>query len=300
MVMVIVTLTKTFGSHVVQYFVIIPCCFVCLIFFDPVLFLTGSDDFSIRLWDVATSQQIAALAGHTGAVTSLTFDSSGKYLASGEALIRANPSWLHVYTLSCALQFFFPWHMMPVLTCAFSVSADFSLRLWDTHTHADVAVLTGHTSCITSVHFSPSASLIAAASSDACIRLWSTSSGAPVATLTTRTRATICSVAWSSDEALVAAGGCDGGVGVWDSATGLRCSSLQCPETAPVAVITMAPATALIAVAVGPPSTSAHVFSMAPPSLLASPALRGAAEQLRWSADGRCLMDDQGDLWRWP
>jgi WD40 repeat protein len=78
-----------------------------IFYFDPVLFLTGSRDCSIRLWDVATSQQIAALAGHTGEVTSLTFDSSGKYLASGEALMRANPSWLHVYILSCALQFFF-------------------------------------------------------------------------------------------------------------------------------------------------------------------------------------------------
>lgn len=274
--------------------------FLLFCFFEPFFFLAGSGDCSIRLWDVATNQQIAALAGHTAAVTSLTFDSSGKYLASGETLIRANSSLLHVHFQIGLYNFFLSWHMVPFLTCAFSVSADTSLRLWDTHTHAAVAVLTGHTSCITSVHFSPSASLIAAASSDACIHLWDTSSGAPVATLQTPTRTTICSVAWSSDEALVAAGGCDGGVGVWDSATGLRCSSLQCPETAPVAVITMAPATALIAVAAAPPSTSAHVFSMAPPSLLASPALRGAAEQLRWSADGRCLMDDQGDLWRWP
>jgi hypothetical protein len=89
-------------------------------------------------------------------------------------------------------------------------------------------------------------------------------------------------------------------VDVWESATGLQCSSLQCPQTAPVAGITIAPATALIAVAAGPPSTLAHVFSMAPPSLLASLALRGAAEQLHWSADGRCLMDDQGDLWHRP
>ena len=190
--------------------------------------------------------------------------------------------------------------MMPVLTCAFSVSADTSLRLWDTHTHAAVAGLTGHTSCITSVHFSPSSSLVAAASSDACVRLWSAPSGAPVATLTNRTRAAICSVAWSSDEALVAAGACDGSVSVWESATGLQRSFLQCPHAAPVAAITLAPAAALIAVAVGPPSACAHVFDVASSSLLASPALRGAAELLQWSADGQCLKDDQGALWRKP
>ena len=108
MVMVIVTLKKTFGSNVVQCFVIISCCLVwCGLFyvcFDPILFMAGSGDCSIRLWDVATNQQIAALAGHTAAVTSLTFDSSGKYLASGETLIRANSSLLHVHFQSGALQ----------------------------------------------------------------------------------------------------------------------------------------------------------------------------------------------------
>jgi hypothetical protein len=89
---------------------------------------------------------------------------------------------------------------------------------------------------------------------------------------------------------------------VWESATGLQLSSLQCPQTAPVAAITIAPATDLIAVAVGPGplSACAHVFSLASASLLASPALRGAAELLQWSADGQCLTDEQGDLWRKP
>ncbi len=80
---------------------------VFLSFLTFFLFFAGSFDRSIRLWDVATSQQIAALAGHTGAVTSLTFDSSGKYSASGETLIRANPSWLHVISRVVLYNFFF-------------------------------------------------------------------------------------------------------------------------------------------------------------------------------------------------
>jgi WD40 repeat protein len=172
--------------------------------------------------------------------------------------------------------------------------------LWDTQTLAAVAVLTGHTFPITSVHFSPSSSLIAAASRDACIRLWSTSSGAPVAVLTSRTSAAVCSVSWSSDEALVAVGACDGSVCVWESATGLQRSSLQCPQAQPVAVMALSPASGLIAVADGPPSALVHVFAMASSSLLASTALKGAAELLQWSADGQSLKDDQGDLWCKP
>ena len=50
----------------------------------PLLFFTGSCDQTVRIWDVATKQQVAELKGHTNSVTSVAFDSSGKYLASGE------------------------------------------------------------------------------------------------------------------------------------------------------------------------------------------------------------------------
>ena len=50
----------------------------------PLLFFTGSYDYTVRIWDVATKQQVAELKGHTSYVTSVAFDSSGKYLASGE------------------------------------------------------------------------------------------------------------------------------------------------------------------------------------------------------------------------
>jgi WD40 repeat protein len=50
----------------------------------PLLFFTGSYDKTVRIWDVATKQQVAELKGHTDYVRSVAFDSSGKYLASGE------------------------------------------------------------------------------------------------------------------------------------------------------------------------------------------------------------------------
>ena len=45
---------------------------------------SGSDDNTVRIWDVSTQQQVAELRGHTDHVTSVAFDGSGKYLASGE------------------------------------------------------------------------------------------------------------------------------------------------------------------------------------------------------------------------
>ena len=45
----------------------------------------GSNDGTIRLWDVYTSQEIGQFKGHQGAVTALTFTPNGKALISGSA-----------------------------------------------------------------------------------------------------------------------------------------------------------------------------------------------------------------------
>jgi WD40 repeat protein len=47
-------------------------------------FVAGSYDNTVRIWEVASQEQVAELKGHTNWVTSVAFDSSGKYLASGE------------------------------------------------------------------------------------------------------------------------------------------------------------------------------------------------------------------------
>ena len=60
-------------------------CGLCSLFpRPPLLFFTGSCDNTVRIWDVASQQQVAQLTGHTDWVTSVAFDGSGKYLASGE------------------------------------------------------------------------------------------------------------------------------------------------------------------------------------------------------------------------
>ena len=54
------------------------------------LFFSGSVDNTVRLWDVASQQEVAVLRGHTGTVYSVAFDGSGRFLASGERTWRGD------------------------------------------------------------------------------------------------------------------------------------------------------------------------------------------------------------------
>jgi WD40 repeat protein/class 3 adenylate cyclase len=102
---------------------------------DGTTLATGSADGTVRLWDVASLQQITALTGPTGPVTSVAFSPDGTTLASA--------------------------------------SADHTVRLWDMATHRQIGpALTGHTGVVTSVAFSPDGKTLATGSADHTVRLW--------------------------------------------------------------------------------------------------------------------------------
>jgi WD40 repeat protein len=44
---------------------------------------SGSEDRTVKLWDAATGQELAALKGHGDLVNSVVFSPDGKRLASG-------------------------------------------------------------------------------------------------------------------------------------------------------------------------------------------------------------------------
>ena len=96
---------------------------------------SGSDDSTIRLWNVATGLQIGdELRGHSDWVTSIAFSPNGKQLASG--------------------------------------SDDSTIRLWNVAIGLQIGEeLRGHSLCVNSVAFSPDGKQLASGSSDLTIRL---------------------------------------------------------------------------------------------------------------------------------
>ena len=134
--------------------------------------LTGSGDGTARVWYAATGQEVLALKGHTGAVTSVAFSPDGTRIVTG--------------------------------------SEDKTAMVWETgqdvlglrHTKAgqEVFALRGHTGAVTSVAFSPDGRRIVTGSEDKTARVWDADKDQEVRALRTQRQTTwVRSVAFSPD-----------------------------------------------------------------------------------------------------
>jgi WD40 repeat protein len=98
--------------------------------------VTASLDGTLRVWDVATGQQVWLLRGHAGPVLAAAYSPDGTRIASG--------------------------------------GQDRLLRLWDAATGEEMIRLAGHAEYICGVAFSPDGETIATGSGDFTVRLWDT------------------------------------------------------------------------------------------------------------------------------
>ena len=163
---------------------------------------SGSYDETIKLWDVASGQQLLTLSGHTNSVVSVTFSPDGRTLASGNwgATIKLwdSASGQLLRTLSG--------HTKPVTSVAFSPegrtlvsgSSDATIKLWDVASGQLLRTLSGHAKQVLSVAFSPDGRTLASGSTDNTIKLWAPASGQLLRTLTGHTNH-VNSVAFSPD-----------------------------------------------------------------------------------------------------
>ena len=148
---------------------------------DGAYLASGSNDNTIKIWEVETGRLLRTLIGHTDDVYSVSYSPDGKYITSG--------------------------------------SRDETIKIWEVVTGECIRTLTGHTSLVKSVTYSPNGKYLATGSWDKTIKLWEVETGECIKTLTGHT-GYIESVAYSSDGKYVTSGSYDKTVKLWETATG--------------------------------------------------------------------------------
>ena len=186
---------------------------------DSTMLASGSQDSTIKLWDIATKENIATLR-HTHRVRSVAFSTDSKTLVSGahdgtvrlwDIATKENIAILEEHTRSVQVAF------SPDSTMLASGSQDSTIKLWDIATKENIATLR-HTHRVRSVAFSPDSKTLASGSSDRTVKLWDIATGRNVATLERHTRP-VYSVAFSPDGTMLASGASDSTIKLWDVAT---------------------------------------------------------------------------------
>ena len=148
---------------------------------DGTRMLSGSEDGTLRLWDVASGAALLTLTGHEGDVWACAFAPDGTQLLSG--------------------------------------GEDGTLRLWDAASGAALLTLTGHAGWARACAFAPDGTRLLSGGNDETLRLWDAASGAALLTLTNHAGG-VLACAFAPDGTQLLSGNLDGTLRLWDAASG--------------------------------------------------------------------------------
>src|SRR5579883_3364027 len=194
------------------------------------LLATGDTNGEIRLYQVATGQQLLTCKGHSGWIWSVAFSADGQLIASGSN-DQTVKLW-DVFNGECCSTLH--GHKGGVQSVAFSSDSDIlvsssedqTVKRWDIKTSQCLQTLEGHTGGIQSVALSTDSQLLATASDDYTIKLWDAKTGLCLQTLQGHTRR-VYSVAFNPHEDMIASASHDQTIKLWNISTGQCLKTLQ-------------------------------------------------------------------------
>ncbi len=209
--------------------------------------LSGSQDGTLRLWDLASGKCLLIFEGHSQGVTSVAFSPNGTLALSG-----SEDKTLKLWNLAsgkCVRTF--KGHSRGVRSVAFSPdgtqalsgSEDKTLKLWDLASGKCLQTFDGffrgHSSWVTSVAFSPDGTRVLSGSWDKTLKLWDLGSGKCIRTLKGHSR-DVTSVVFSPDGTQALSGSLDETLKLWDLASG-KCVQTSEGYSWPLASVVFSP-----------------------------------------------------------
>ncbi|MDF0556731.1 tetratricopeptide repeat protein [Kamptonema sp. UHCC 0994] len=160
---------------------------------DGKIIASGSDDSTIKLWDIKTGKELKTFS-HPSSLTnnsiqSIAFNPNGKIIASG--------------------------------------SSDSTVKVWDITTGEEIKTeQMKHSNQVTSIAFSRDGEVIASSGNDKTIKLWDWKTGKNILTFPAQSNE-IKSLAFSPVDEVIASGGCDKNVKLWNWKKGKEFRTLE-------------------------------------------------------------------------
>ncbi len=149
---------------------------------DGMILAIGAPNYSVELWDVASRTRQATLTGHQSFVSSISFSPDGQLLATA--------------------------------------GRDKIVQLWDLRTNRELAQLLGHTEPITHVSISPDGRLLASSSVDGTMRIWNIDTRQTKYIYTPSGPGSPAGMAFNPDGTWLVVGGASGNITAIDLTTG--------------------------------------------------------------------------------
>ena len=191
---------------------------------------SGSNDNTVKVWDVESGNEVLTLRGHSYGITSVSFSPDGKRIASGsyDKTVKIWDAETGQETL--ILQ----GHSGIIDSVSFSPDGkriaiaigSKGVQLLDAETGQETANLWGHSNDIACVSFSPDSKRLASASHDSTVKVWNAETGQEMMTLRGH-KANAFSVSFSPDGKRIASGSYDNTVKIWDVESGNEVLTLR-------------------------------------------------------------------------
>jgi len=191
--------------------------------------VSGSEDKTIKLWDLSTSAELMTLRGHEGGVGAV-FGPNGKRIVSGSTdktiKVWDAETGEEVMTLRGHEAPLWCLNLSPDGKKIISGSKDKTIKVWDAATGVEVMTLTGHEDTVSSVAFSPDGKRIVSGSWDKTIKVWDTATGAELMTLRAGKALVLC-VSFSPDGKRIVSGSKGKTIQLWDAVSGAKLMALR-------------------------------------------------------------------------
>ncbi len=185
---------------------------------------SGSFDNTIKVWEIKTGKCLATLKGHDGSVRSLVLDDGKLFSGSFDNTIKV---W-EIKTGECLATL--NGHENTVFSLAidgdrlFSCSGDKTIRVWDLKTYNSLAILKGHEACVNSLAIDDGR--LFSCSEDKTIRGWDLKTYNHLATLESHEDYV---VSLSTAHGMLFSGSGDSTINVWDIKTYKKLATLYLP-----------------------------------------------------------------------